>query len=387
VSSPAAGQRDGGPTVPEGNEVTTAAWSRRLKRAAFPLIAAGVALAAFVVGVLRSGPPPPATQETALSSSTSAERKNPAVPPGRLERTFERTYREAAILGGPRSAHPFVRSLFDVAAGPADRIYALGDGQVRVFDPEGTLLGGWKVADEAECLAVDGGGRVLVAGGERLAIYDAEGKHAALFSAAEPGRPASITAVAVFGAEILVADASARIIRRMDASGRSLGVIGRQGQTGGFMLPNNSLDVAVDPKGVVYANDSGRHQVTAWSLDGSPVGRFGRFGMERPEDFVGCCNPVNLALTPDGNIVTAEKMVARVKVYRADGTLLAVIGPEHFDPQSVHIPVAVDSAGRILAADPKRRQITIFAPATESAAPRGRGGDSPQPVSRELECP
>ena len=310
-----------------------------------------------------------------------------APAPGQGERTLERTYVEAAVLGGPRSAHPFARSLSDVAAGPADRIYALGDGQVRVFDPKGTLLRGWTVGDEAECLAVDGSGRVLVAGGERLSIFGADGSRTGGFVAGEPGRPARITAVAAFGAEILVADADARIVRRVDASGRSLGVIGARSKTGGFMLPNKSLDLAVGPKGVVYATDSGRHQVTAWSLDGSPVGRFGRFGMQRPEDFVGCCNPVNLALAPDGHIVTAEKAVARVKVYRADGSLVALIGPEHFDPLSVHIPVAVDSAGRILAADLKRRQITVFAPAAGSAAPGGGAGNPPQPVSREFERP
>jgi hypothetical protein len=82
--------------------------------------------------------------------------------------------------------------------------------------------------------------------------------------------------------------------------------------------------------------------------------------MSNPEDFVGCCNPVNLASTPDGKVVTGEKMVARVKVYEPDGKLLAVIGPENFDPNCIHIHLAVDSKGRILAADPVRRQVNIF---------------------------
>ena len=119
----------------------------------------------------------------------------------------------------------------------------------------------------------------------------------------------------------------------------------------------------MDAAGVVRATDSGRHQVTAWALDGSPVGKFGKFGMHAPADFVGCCNPVNVAMTPDGKVVTAEKMVARVKVYEPDGRLLAVIGPEHFDPTCTQIHVAVDANGRILAADPVRRQVMVFAPA------------------------
>jgi sugar lactone lactonase YvrE len=129
------------------------------------------------------------------------------------------------------------------------------------------------------------------------------------------------------------------------------------------MLPNGWLDIDIDSYGTIWATDTGRHRVTGWVLDGSPVADFGKFGMQRPSDFVGCCNPVNIAVTPDGNIVTAEKMISRVKVYDPEGTLLALIGPEHFDPLCTHIHLAVDSRGRILTADPIRREIKIFAPA------------------------
>ena len=111
---------------------------------------------------------------------------------------------------------------------------------------------------------------------------------------------------------------------------------------------------------MVYATDTGRHQVTTWKLDGAPVAAFGKFGQAKPEDFVGCCNPVNLAVAPDGCVVTGEKVAARVKVFGPDRALLAVIGPEHFDPMCTHIHLAVDSSGRIVAADPVRRTITIF---------------------------
>ena len=95
-------------------------------------------------------------------------------------------------------------------------------------------------------------------------------------------------------------------------------------------------------------------------LDGAPVAKFGKFGLLNAEDFVGCCNPVNVAIAPDGGIVTAEKVAARVKVFDRDRSLLAVIGPEHFDPMCRHIHIAVDSTGRIVAADPERRTIAVF---------------------------
>jgi hypothetical protein len=136
------------------------------------------------------------------------------------------------------------------------------------------------------------------------------------------------------------------------------------------MLPNRSLDFDVDSRGVVRAGDTGRHRVSAWTLDGEPLGSFGKFGHQDPADFVGCCNPVNLALTPDGKVVTAEKMIARVKVYEPDGRLLALVGPPNFDPMCTAIPLAVDSRGRILAADTVRREVKVFglAPAEREGA-------------------
>jgi hypothetical protein len=193
--------------------------------------------------------------------------------------------------------------------------------------------------------------------------YDAEGRRAGGFAAGDKDQPAAVTQIKAFGKEILVADAAARIIRRYDAKGAQLGLIGTANKTGSFMLPNKWLDFDVDAKGVVRATDTGRHQVSAWGLDGSRLGAFGKFGMQNPEDFVGCCNPVNVALTPDGKVVTGEKMVARVKVYSPEGKLLTIIGPENFDAKCVNIHLAVDSKGRILAADPVRRVVQVFSPA------------------------
>jgi hypothetical protein len=53
-------------------------------------------------------------------------------------------------------------------------------------------------------------------------------------------------------------------------------------------------------------------------------------------------------------------MVARLKVYEPDGKLLAVIGPGPFDSACTHIYLAVDSKGRILAADPVRHEVKVF---------------------------
>jgi len=274
--------------------------------------------------------------------------------------TYPRRYTPVATLAVRGTAAEFKTSLSGVAVGATGAIYALGDGEVRVFAAAGGVVRAWKAPQQAACLTVAPDGRVLVGAPGRIEIYGPAGNRVGGFAAGESGKPADVTAVKMFRDAILVADASARLVRRYDASGSERGLIGNQHKTGSFMLPNRSLDIDVDSAGTVYATDTGRHQVTTWTLDGAPVAAFGRFGQTKPEDFVGCCNPVNLAVAPDGCVVTGEKAVARVKVFGPDRALLAVIGPEHFDPMCTHIHLAVDSSGRIVAADPVRRTITIF---------------------------
>ena len=291
--------------------------------------------------------------------------ESPAAP----ARRFERVYAQASVLGGSASPDQFRQRLAGIATGAGDHIYVLGDDEIRVFDPLLRRVRAWRAPDHATCLAVGPDGRVYVGAPGRVEIFDGAGIQVAGFPTGEKDKPADVTAVRAFGADMLVADANARIIRRHGPDGTPRGLIGNQSKTGSFILPNRSLDIAVDAKGVVYATDTGRHQVTMWALDGTPLGKFGKFGMTAPEDFVGCCNPVNLALTPDGKVVTGEKMVARVKVFDPDGTLLAVIGPEHFDPACIHIYLAVDSKGRILAGDPVRREVKVFS--LSQAPPQG----------------
>ena len=342
--------------VTEEKTTSGAVWER-LRKSWFPPAAVMGAFAAFIAAAFRIRPepkPPAAPPDPAIEAG-------PAIDDGMAARRLDRAYALSSVLGGAASAHPFRQSLAGIAVGAGDAVYALGDNEVRVFDAGGNFVRSWKAASNACCIAAAPDGRICLGAAERVEIYDAAGKHVGGFTAGEKDRPADITAIKILGKEILVADASARIIRRYDATGRPLGLIGTENKTGKFILPNKSLDIAVDARGVIRATDTGRHQVTAWALDGTLMGKFGKFGMADPADFVGCCNPVNLAITPDSKVVTAEKMVARVKVYEPDGRLLGLIGPENFDPACIHIHLAVDAGGRILAADPVRREIRIFA--------------------------
>jgi sugar lactone lactonase YvrE len=288
------------------------------------------------------------------------------------QRPLPRHYVQTAVFGPASSALPIRESLQGLVVDSADGVYVLADKSISILSADHRPIASWRAPVGAACIGVGPDLHILVGSLGRIDVFDTDGSRLAGFSTGEPNRPAEVTAVTAHGQDILVADAGARIVRRHARDGTAKGLIGDQSKTRGFILPNRSLDIAVDPSGVVYATDTGRHQVTMWTIDGAPVGKFGKFGMSDPADFVGCCNPVNLAITAGGQVVTGEKMVARVKVFERDGTLLAVIGPEHFDPACVHIHLAVDSKGRILAGDPVRRTVTVFSP-----GPPASPGDAP----------
>jgi sugar lactone lactonase YvrE len=323
---------------------------KRLKELGLPSAAAIGAFSSLAKSEPRKpDPPSPALIQVDLSK--------PFVP--------SQKYALSLTLKSIGATRLFGNSLQGIAVDAADRIFVLGDGNIFIFEPNGNLIRKWKAPERSSCLAVSPDKKVVVAVPGRIEFFSDEGNHLGGFAAGPLDKPANVTSIKILSGEILVADAAARLIRRYDMRGKQLGEIGTQAAPG-FMLPNRSLDFAVDSRNVVWAVDPGRHRVTSWKSDGSPIMRFGKFGTRNVEDFVGCCNPVNIAIAPNGNVVTGEKVAARIKVYSPEGKLLAVIGPEHFDPGCRHFHLAVDSKGRILVADPVRLQLKVFSPEMSS---------------------
>jgi hypothetical protein len=337
----------------------------RLWRSSFPPAAVLGAFASFLTTAFRSRREArvDSPRDNSLVQINLSEKPTAAVS---ISDAMEMEYSQDLVLGDLTSTTPFRLSLMGVSVDSDDRIYVLGDGEIRIFGPGGNLIRSWRAPDNALCLTVGTDGRICFGTLGGVEIYDDKGVRTGGFPAGEGGKPANPTAIKIFNKEILVADASARYIRRYSPDGKQLGVIGMHGKNRGFMLPNRSLDMDVDAKGIVRATDPGRHRVSSWRLDGTPLGYFGKFGQANPRDFVGCCNPVNVAIAPDGKIVTGEKVIARVKVFDPQGVLLAVIGPEHFDPKCTRLHLAVDSNGRILVADPVRLKVKIFSTSSRS---------------------
>lgn len=169
-----------------------------------------------------------------------------------------------------------------------------------------------------------------------------------------------LTGLAVSGEVLLAADATHRTIHVFRQYVWQ-GEVGREVNTRGFMLPNGMLDLALDPRSdtIVVAHPQ-KHRIERYQLDGKFIDKFGRFGMEEPGDFSGCCNPTHITVTAEGWIAVSEKAPPRVKIYTGDGKFLTQSADGVFDPNTKNIDLAVDGQGRLFATDPHRCAIEQF---------------------------
>lgn len=287
-------------------------------------------------------------------------------------------YRKERVLVGHRGFGPgqISEALRGIAIDAAGRIHVVGDALLVVLDADGRALRSWPTERPGHCVTVTPDGTVYVGEPGQIEIFDADGTRRDRWR--DEQRLGLVTSIAVTDEHVIIADVQDRCLRRYDRQGRFLNDIGRDTRMRGFMLPNRHLDFVIDRQNVIHVCNPGQHRVQHYALDGKLLGRFGRFDGRDPAGFTGCCNPTNLALTPEQHIVTVEKAEPRIKVYTRDGRLLAVFGQKDFDPGCKNTDAAVDAQGRIYVIDTVRLHIVVFAPRATTTQPLG------EPTTREV---
>ncbi len=270
-------------------------------------------------------------------------------------------YKQIRVVSGRgREPDQFAHALRGIALDKAGLLYAVGDDAVKVFDRAGKLLNQWPTARPGQCVTVDDDGVVYVGEAGQMEMFDRTGK--LITSWADAERFGLVTAIAIYGDDVLLADAQDRCIRRYDRKGNWKNDIGRDNNTKGFLIPNGQVDFVVDAAGVIHAANPAKFRIERYARTGEMLGKFGKFGTRRVEDFQGCCNPTNVTLTKEGHVVVTEKAGPRMKVYDSAGKMLAFVGNEAFDANCKNMDVAADAEGLIYVVDTVRMHICVFAP-------------------------
>jgi sugar lactone lactonase YvrE len=274
--------------------------------------------------------------------------------------------RDGEIGRGPGGQSVCQKTARAAALAATGTWYLGGDSKVHAFAGDGSSIGGWPTSQPAWSLAVDPTGRIWTGEAGQIEIFTADGKLDSVWR--NEAQFGLVTAIGFHGEESFVADAGSRWIHRF-ASDRSLiNHIGDRHRKGGFHIPNGIVDFAVDLDGTLVVANPGMHRVERYKPNGESLGHFGQFGQQDPAGFPGCCNPTNLALGPDGEIIVSEKAGPRVKVYDPQGQLLSVVASgDDFAPECKNMDLVVAADGRIGVVDPVERVVVLFEPDVSGA--------------------
>lgn len=274
----------------------------------------------------------------------------------RLARTDPRLVQYEQV-GRFRSPDPEPRRL---ALGPEGRLYLATKTGVCVTDSAGAQVNDISLGGPARCVAVAGDGTIYAGLRDHVEVFDPKGRRLAAWET--PGKRTWLSGLTVGERDVFAADSGNRVVLRYDKSGKLMGRIGEKNKVRnvpGLIVPSPYLDVKLGRDGLLRVNNPGRHCVEVYTTSGDLELSWGK-PSAAIEGFCGCCNPVGLALLPDGRCITCEKGLPRVKVYAAGGAFECVVaGPESFPENarvgSVHDLSDGTMGGLDAAADGRRR--------------------------------
>ena len=259
-----------------------------------------------------------------------------------------------------------------IAVGQDGRLYVVGDKTAKVFDITGKELLSADLAAEPYCVAADASGVTYIGFVDHVEVFGPDLRLESQW--APPAAKAYITCVTVAKEDVWVADAGNRVIHRFDRSGAIRGQVGatdRQRGREGLLVPSPHLDVPVNADGTLLVNNPGLRKVQRYSPEGELMGEWGSAG-QTIGGFCGCCNPTDLALLPDGSVVTSEKGLLRVKVHDPRGNLTAVVAaPADFSKANDSLDLATTAEGDVLVLDRAAKQVRVFMPRADTTGAEG----------------
>ncbi|MHC5097435.1 MAG: NHL repeat-containing protein [Planctomycetota bacterium] len=261
-----------------------------------------------------------------------------------------------------------------VAVGADGRIYIAGDEKITIYTSGFSVQTEVELKGEPTCVEVETDGTMVVCVKSDVIFINPTGVEIDGWTI--PADNAILTSIAMDNENIFVADAVNKLVWRLDRDGSVVGKIGQKDpdrNIPGIVIPSAYFDIATYPDGLLRVVNPGRHWIEAYTSDGDREWYWGTSGVNI-KGFSGCCNPVALAILPDGGFVTAEKGLVRVKVYDADGEFVGVVaGPDQLgwveplricktpeECKAKGFDVAVDKQGRIYVLDTLRNVVRIF---------------------------
>lgn len=267
---------------------------------------------------------------------------------------------DPALIGYKELDPMQASAVLAIAMGADDTLFLGTKAEIVRYTPGANVQPEVKVAEPVTCLTV--GPDCLYGASKRtISCYSLELKKLSTWPALP--EQAHITSLAVTEERVYAADAGRRLALAFDRQGKLLYTFGQKNEkkgSPGLVIPSPYFDLFLDKQDRIWLINPGRHTFERYSDTGDRIEHW-QASSTTIEGFCGCCNPSHVAILPDGNVVTAEKGLVRIKVYDLSGKMLSVVAPPSaFDDGTVGMDLATDSKGRIFALDKSRGEIRIF---------------------------
>lgn len=244
---------------------------------------------------------------------------------------------------------------------------------LKVVSPQGQVLATWPMLNGLQPKMIHGceDGLVFVAGGGKLAAFDATGK---LLKMIDTDAVCGIRAVAsglyVSPTHVILALGFGNSTRATEDVWRFKRDLTEPKKIIERLYGCCShIDLEVQGKEILIGENS-RHRVNRYDIDGNFIATWGKRDRASLEGFTACCNPCNSDIGPGGVYYAAESGVGRIKKYSTDGKFLGLVGyvdTTKFDggsalaAQSCYIPVEVNQdASRIYVMDVRAHFIRVL---------------------------
>ena len=199
----------------------------------------------------------------------------------------------------------------------ANAIYAALNGKVSIFDLSGIHQRDFAIDTDVRDIMVEDT-TIYLLYPTSIDLYSLEGEKREEWKACSNNSDyCSFTASSE---SVFVTDAEDKLICQYDKQGRLIRFIK---SPEGFIIPGYAFDI-ISINDTIYCSNSGRHKIESYTADGKFIASFGVAGAQAGA-FAGCCNPVYLEKTSNGNILTSEKGNPRISCYGRDGKFRAVL--------------------------------------------------------------
>lgn len=227
--------------------------------------------------------------------------------------------------------------------------------EIKVITPDGRLRASWPLPMTPEALCIAADGSIYVGGDGKVCKLDPTGKVLATvdspaLAGAKPSEKVktlrkNITGLTVTGNDVFMAcsspvDYSYRVYRFNRELQESRLVVKQLSGCCGQM------DVAAANGKLIVAHNA-RHSVETYDRDGKLVSKFGKKNDKAADCFGGCCEPKNVRVLPNGDILAAESgPPTTVKHFTADGKFLCVEALPTYDNGCVRVTVCTSPDGK-----------------------------------------